>query len=115
MQTATQALDVIAKFPITDERGNQDAFNMRKIARDALKVSSMTAATLTSHPGDHYDNLEVDSVAQRLRQRQQGGKALLPWAHVSNASKKKWIDLAVFTLDAFRLARQDSVDRKNVA
>lgn len=42
----------------------------------------------------------IDRAARHLRETQQAGKKLTPWADLPNSPKRKWIELARGTLNA---------------
>lgn len=43
---------------------------------------------------------EIDAGAEALRQHDQGGKKLRPWAELPNSAKRKWRDRASIVFSA---------------
>ena len=107
MSALVGGLKAITEIEIADERRNTEAVAMRQIARDALRTEELTPTQAKAHPRDGFDNIDRDRVAAALRMRLQGGKQLLPWDVISVASKRKWRDLADFTLNQYRIAKAD--------
>lgn len=51
---------------------------------------------------------EIDAGAQALRQRQQGGKQLIPWDRLTNTTKRKWRGHAECVLTAAASVRKEA-------
>jgi len=85
--------------------GEGDAFS------DYDAYAAMLAAAPSTSVREEVDAAQIDAGARYLREVQQSGKKLTPWAETPKATKKKWLALSEGVLRAALMPSPDEGKR----